>query len=276
MISTDSLGGLELRLSSMSIFFSRAFLTFSLAALIPGFAWAQQPAAAAEPAFEVASIRPSHLAPSCFSILPPGGTHYAITCVTLRNLIALAWKVHPDNIQGGNAHVLDTYYDLSAVTPGGQPWTYDVIRPMLRELLIERFHVAVHSGTKQVSGYALVVAKGGSKLKQSDFDAAQQGQKAGESSQNFLMPGYIHGRGANLTAIAGLLSSPAHATVVDHTGISGVFNVDLKFAPENSSDSNLPDFFTAIEEQLGLKLQAEKVTVDTVVVDHVDSDPTPN
>lgn len=276
MIVSDSLGCCELRLSSMATIFGRLFLAFSFAALIPGFARAQQPSAAPGPGFEVASIRPSHLTPGCFSALPPGGIHYAVTCVTLRNLIAMAWKVQPDNIQGGNAHVLETFYDLSAVTPGGQPWTHDVIPPMLRQLLTERFHVAVHPGTKQVSGYALVAAKGGLKLKPSDVDATQQGQKAGESSQNFILPGYIRGRGVNLSHIASLLSLPAHATVVDHTGIPGVFNVDLKFAPENSSDSNLPDFFTAIEEQLGLKLQAEKVTVDTVVVDHVDSEPTPN
>jgi uncharacterized protein (TIGR03435 family) len=236
----------------------------------------QQPAATAEPAFEAASIRPAHLTPGCYSMLPPGSTHYAVTCLTLRNLIAMAWKVHRDNIQGGDAHSLDTPYDLSATSPGERPWTRDDIPPMLRQLLIERFHVAVHTGTKQVSGFALLVAKGGPKLKPADFDATQSGQKAGESFKNFIVPGYIQGRGANLGVIASLLSSLAHAKVVDETGIMGVFNIDLHFATENGGDQNLPDFFTAVEEQLGLKLKPEKVTVNTLIVDHADSTPTLN
>ena len=265
-----------MRLTSMPAFFSRVFVALSLSAAMGSCMHAQQPAAASEPAFEVASIRPSHVAMDCYSMLPPGGTHYAVTCVPLRVLIAMAWKLQPDNIEGGDGHALDTAYDLTAVTPGPTPWTQDTVRPMLRQLLVERFHVAVHAGTKQVSGYALVVAKGGSKLKPSDVDATTQGKKAGEAFQNFLMPGYIHSPGADLSLIAGLLSAAAREPVVDHTGISGAFKLDLHFAPENSSDSNYPDFFTAVQEQLGLKLQPEKVSVDTLVIDRMDSQPTAN
>jgi uncharacterized protein (TIGR03435 family) len=238
--------------------------------------WAQQAARAPEPAFEAASIRPSQFEPGCFSMLPPGGKQYAITCFTLRDLIAMAWKLHPDNIQGGDAHALAMYYDLRATVPDGQPWTRNSIQPLLRQLLIDRFHIEVHSGTKQISGYGLIVAKGGAKLKPANFDATQQGLKAGEAFQNYIIPGSIQGRGANLIVIASLLSSPAHATVVDHTGIPGVFNIDLHFAYEGANETNLPDFFTAVEEQLGLKLRPEKVTVDTLVIDHIDSEPTPN
>jgi len=67
-----------------------------------------------------------------------------------------------------------------------------------------------------------------------------------------------------------------HAPVVDHTGLSGTFNIDLTYAPDSSTDSDLPSLYTAIEEQLGLKLKPEKVTVDTLVIDHVDGTPTPN
>lgn len=188
----------------------------------------------------------------------------------------MAWKLHPDNIQGGDAHALSTYYDLRAKVPDGQPWNRTTIQPMLRQLLIDRFHVAVHRGTKQVSGYSLIVAKGGPKLKPANFDATQQGLKAGESFQNYIIPGAIHGRGADFAVIASLLSSAARATVVDHTGISGVYNFDLHYATEGASDSNWPDFFGAVEEQLGLRLQPEKVKVDTLVIDHADSEPTPN
>lgn len=263
-------------LDSLSRSCCRVILAIGVAACSGHLARAQQTAAAPEPAFEVASIRPAHFTTGCFSMLPPGGTHYAVTCLTLRDLIAMAWKLHPDYIQGGDAHALDTYYDLTAVTPGDQPWTRDTIPPMLRQLLIERFHVVVHPGTKQVSGYALVVAKGGPKLKPTDVDVMQQGQKAGEPFQNFLYPGYIHSPGANLDVVAALLGAAARGTVVDRTGISGVFMIDLHYAPENSTESDFPDFFTAVQEQLGLKLQPEKVSVNTLVVDHADSEPTAN
>jgi len=137
---------------------------------------------------------------------------------------------------------------------------------MLRQLLMERFHIAAHSGTMQISGYALVVAKGGSKLTPSETDTTQQGHKAGESYQNYILPGYIHSPGANLDVITGLLSSPAHATVVDSTGISGVFKVDLHFSPEGSTESNWPDFFTAVKDQLGLELKPKKVSVKSLEV----------
>ena len=236
----------------------------------------QQPRSAPGPAFEAASIRPSQVEPGCYSLLPPGGKQYAITCLPLRVLIAMAWKVHPDNIQGGDGQALGTYYDVRATVPDGLLWTQDTIPPMLRQLLIDRFHVEVHRGTKQISGYGLFVAKGGAKLKPSDSDATKLGIKGGESFKNYIIPGSIQGRGVNLTVIASLMSAPAHAVVVDHTGIPGVFNVDLHYAYEGASESDLPDFFTAVEEQLGLKLKPEKITVDTLIIDHVDSEPAPN
>jgi uncharacterized protein (TIGR03435 family) len=246
-----------------------------LAASLAAAVQAQQAAATPDAAFEAASIRPSHVTVNCYGMLPPGGTHYVVTCIPLRVLIAMAWKIHPDNIQGGDSQALNAAYDLSAVTPNDQPWTQDSIRPMLRQLLTERFHVAVHPGTKQVSGYILIVAKGGSKLKPAKF-AAPQGQPAGQGFSNSIFPGYLRARGADLNVIASLLSAPAGATVVDRTDISGVFDIDLHFAPQSDRESTLPDFFTAVEEQLGLKLQPQKVTVNTLLVDHADSAPTPN
>ncbi len=205
-------------------------------------------------------------------MLPPGGTHYELTCVTLRLLIEMAYKT--SYIDGGGS-ALDTYYDLRATTPD-RPWTVDTVRPMVQQLLAERFHLVVHAGKREVSGYGMVVAKGGPKLHSVAPESVVQGQKAGESSQNFTFPGKVQGRGLAPAGIAGLLSVGMHAPVVDHTGLTGMFNIDLNYAPDNSTDSNLPSFFTAVEEQLGLRLKPEKVIVDTLVVDHADDAPTPN
>ena len=147
---------------------------------------------------------------------------------------------------------------------------------MLRQLLIERFHVTVHAGTKRVPGYLLVVAKGGPKLKTSEVDALQQGFKAGAPFHSFIYDGYIRARGNDLNGIAALLSAQVDAPVFDQTGISGAFDVDLHFAKANDTESEWPPFFVAVQDQLGLKLEPQKVTINTLVIDHVDSFPTPN
>ena len=244
-----------------------------LAGLTLSAAQSQQGNASPQPAFEVASIRPAHLTPACFSMLPPGGTQYALGCVTLRYLIEIAYKT--SYIDGGGS-ALDAYYDLRATTPGGVPWTSDTVRPMMQQLLSERFHLRTHAGKRELSGYGLFLAKSGSKLQTVAPESVAQGQKAGEPSRNFVYPGRVQGRGVDPSVIALLFSTVEHVPVVDHTGLSGTFNVDLSYAPENSTDSDLPSFFTAVEEELGLKLKPEKVMVDTLVIDHVDDMPTPN
>jgi uncharacterized protein (TIGR03435 family) len=243
--------------------------------------YAQEPGAAPSPAFETASIHPAKLTPGCFSMLPPGGVQYAVTCLTLRNFIEIAYGT--GYIEGGGS-ALDEYYDFRAKVPDDKPWNSSTIAPMMKQFLIERFHLVVHSGTRELSGYALMVGRSGSKLKATQADTAVQGQKAGESSDNFTAPGYVQGRSLTVKGIAGLLSTALHTPVVDHTGLTGIYNVDLRYAPEslpgsnpsNESNANLPSFFTALEEQLGLRLQSQKVAVDTVVVDHADAQPTTN
>ncbi len=244
-------------------------------ALMSMAARAQQPAAQAGAAFETASVRPSHVTASCFSMLPPGSTHYDLTCVSLRFLIALAYNGSTSHIEGGG-NALESLYDLRATTPDEIPWTAESVLPMLRQFLAERFHLVVHTGKREIAGYGLAVAKGGPKLHAVAAESVVQGHKAGEPSQNFTYPGHAQGRGLNSDGIASLLAMVLQAPVVDHTGISGLYNVDLSYAPDNAPDSSLPSLFTAVEEQLGLKLKPEKVMVDTIVVDHADDAPTPN
>ncbi|MGI4830632.1 MAG: TIGR03435 family protein [Janthinobacterium lividum] len=257
----------------MRISLRRLLQALSFAVLIWGAAQAQQDSAARTPAFETASIRSSHFAPGCFSMLPPGGTQYALTCVTVRNLIQMAYKA--SYIEGGGS-AIDTYYDLRATMPDGEPWTLDSVRLPTQQFLTERFHLKRHAGTREVAGYSMVVAKSGPKLHAVAPASVVQGQKSGEPSQNFTAPGYVQGRGLGPREIASLLSVVERVPVVDHTGLTGTFNVDLRYAPDGDTNSNLPSFLTALEEQLGLKLKPDKVTVDTLVIDHVDDTPTPN
>ncbi len=246
-----------------------AGLLHALCTLTPVYAQAEGQASS----FEVASIRPSHLTPGCFSMLPPGGTHFDLTCVTLRLLIQMAYQT---SYVEGDRRTLDSNYDLRATTPDGQLWTMSSVEPMLKQLLIRRFHLVIHAGKHELSGYGMEVARSGSKLQPVAPELVVEGQKSGEPSQNFTYPGRVQGRGVNAKGIAGLLSIAMHVPVVDHTGLTGTFNFNLNYAPDESTDANLPSFFTATEEQLGLKLQPEKVFVDTLFIDHADAAPTPN
>jgi uncharacterized protein (TIGR03435 family) len=256
-------------------------LMFLVTFLLTAAALAQQQpnTASSFSTFETAAIHPARLTDGCFSMLPPGGNQYSLTCVSLKNLIAIAYK--SQYIEGGGAAIAK-YYDLHATIPDGKSWTSETIAPMMKQLLVERFHLTVHSAKRERSGYALILAKTGARLEPADPAYAIRGQKAGESSANFIAPGVVQGRGINSNQIARLLSNSLHSPVVDETNLNGVYNLNLRYAPDGmpsnpaQSDSSLPSFFTAVEEQLGLKLRAQKVSVDTIIVDHADSEPTPN
>jgi uncharacterized protein (TIGR03435 family) len=137
---------------------------------------------------------------------------------------------------------------------------------MLQRLLAERFHLAVHRGTKEVSGYALIVAKGGPKLKESKAQAGR----------SYILPESVVIDHATMDHFASVLARPAGRPVVDATGISGVFDINLKYAREGDANSERPSLFTALQEQLGLKLEPRKVSQETIIVDHVDRIPAEN
>ncbi|GGH07746.1 M56 family metallopeptidase [Silvibacterium dinghuense] len=224
-------------------------------------------------AFDVATVRPSHLTSGCASMLPPGSTHYSVTCMDLRVLIAMAYGVNSHRVDGPSKE-LDRYYDINAST-GNHPWQQTDIAPMLQTLLAERFHLKVHIIERPVDGFAMVVAKGGPRLKQTSAANVNEAQAihAGQGAPNFIARGMVQGTAASLRQIASLLSFPAGAPVVDHTGLQGFYDVSLHFAPDDDKDSDQPGFFSAVEEQLGLKLQPAKVPATFLVVDHVDANP---
>jgi uncharacterized protein (TIGR03435 family) len=252
-------------------------LVLIFAAFVTIAAQAQQAVATPDAAFEAASIRPAQWHDGCHSTLPSGSTHFGVTCRPLLDLIAMAWHVTGDNIQGGDRAALETLYDLQATVSDNKPWSdFNTIRPMLRQLLIERFHLSVHTSSKREAGYGLYVAKGGPKLKPSNYEISRKGEEAGAPSANWLSLSHVQGRGANMSSVAGLFALVLREPVADHTGLSGSFNIDLDYAPINSTDSPLPSFFSAVEDTLGLQLRPEQVTVPTLVVDHIDANPTPN
>ena len=269
--------GYEPNKPQSSLFFGSLRWAVLLAAFLTIVAQAQETAASPAAGFEVASIRPMEWSMDCHTALPSGGTHFGIACRSLLELIAIAWHIKGDDIQGGDRSALATLYDVRATLPENKTWSdFDTIRPMLRQLLIERFHVSVHSGSRKASGYGLLVARGGAKLKPSSQTIDQMGQKTGEQPVNWISFSHVQARGEKMSQIATLFSLVLRQPVVDHTGLPGSYNIDLNFAPLSSTDSSQPSFFSAVEDELGLKLHPEEVTVPTLVIDHVDSSPTPN
>lgn len=153
---------------------------------------------------------------------------------------------------------------------------------MLQALLAERFKLKLHSETKVLPMYDLVLAKNGSKLKaaavpDAPADKANGPETAKPHGMMTMGPGMLEGQGLSITAVANQLSYIVHYSVVDKTGLTGAYDLDLKWTPDDagplSGDAlggSGPSFFTALQEQLGLKLQSTKGPVETLTIDHAE------
>ena len=233
----------------------------------------QAPTAPPQPAkstFEVASVRLSLPNAGYTSISTTYPTNrFTATNAALRLLIAVAFGVDGNNMSGGPGWLDSEYCDITAKA-GDTGLTREQMQPLLQHLLEQRFHLTTHHEKKEVLGYGLVVAKGGPKL-QANKGAPQLG---------YIFSNEIRIQNAPVNTLASTLAGPMRRPVVDKTGIEGMYDFDLKYAPENapsnSADSNLPDIFTAVQEQLGLKLEPQKVPVEILVIDHVERTPTEN
>jgi len=137
---------------------------------------------------------------------------------------------------------------------------------MLQQLLADRFKLAVHREMKDSPGYALVLAKDGSKLRASK----------GASSQTMILKNGLRANNASVAFLAAALSNPTGRKVVDQTGLQDNLDIALDYAPAGDTDSSLPSVFTALQEQLGLKLVPLKVPVETLVIDYGEKIPTEN
>jgi uncharacterized protein (TIGR03435 family) len=218
------------------------------------------------PAFEAASVRltpPASLGYTTFS--PYGTGRYTATNATLDSLVQIAYGVPYQQISGieklGSEH-----YDLTAKAEDGVLLTYEQLQPRLRRLLEERFKLAIHRERKDFDGYALVVAKAGPKLQPT----------TGSSESGAIYPGGLRVMNMPLSSFAGVLRSPAGRPVIDKTGIAGSYDFTLAYARDGDTDSALPSFFTALQEQFGLKLEAAKVPLEVVVIDRVEKVPDEN
>jgi uncharacterized protein (TIGR03435 family) len=192
--------------------------------------------------------------------------------ITLQHLIAMAYRFDSRLIRGGPAWLDEQCYDLAAKLPSGT--SKDRVPEMLQALLTERFRLAVHSETKQERVYFLLVGKSGPKLKNArTVDDTDVRQERGERPTVQIMRGAIIGNPMSLGVLAGVLAHAAGYEVMDRTGLTGTFEIRLKWSPDDSQGT---DLFAAIQQQLGLRLEAGKGPVETLVVDHAERIPIEN
>ncbi|GGG82227.1 TIGR03435 family protein [Edaphobacter dinghuensis] len=235
-------------------------------------------------AFEVATIKPVEPADKTPQYITMQGPHrFVEKYYTLKLLIAAAYDLNPKTISGGPSWIDSNRYDILALTPGDVRPTRDEQMSMLRNLLTDRFKLAFHREQKEFSIFELQVAKNGPKLKKST--AAPDDPAALISTvypQRILLPA----RNTTMGEFTSLLQRAVlDRPVVDKTGIIGKYDFDLTWAPDSSQfgggvaaaspDAPSPPFFTAVQQQLGLKLVATRGPVDALVVDKAER-PTDN
>lgn len=235
------------------------------AVVLAGMAWALPGQATTNAGdsqrFEVASVRP--VPPDkqgMFSISPWESDLFVARNISLRVLIAMAYGMDDHNVDGLADKVGDEMFDIEARVEGQQKLSYEHMQPLLQNLLRDRFHLAVHRGSRVGEGYALVVDKHGAKLTPS---RATRGMPS-------ILADEIFGQGISMEMLARPLGRP----VEDRTGLTGTYDVTLHFRANDSENSELPSIFTALEEQLGVRAERAKVPVAILVVDHVDAEPT--
>ena len=227
-------------------------------------AWAQ-----AKPAFEVATVRVAKGDANDGSWSMPGTGSFTARNLPLTRLMMLAYGVNDDQIANKPAWLESDLFDVAAKPAAGVALSREELKPRLQALLEERFHLVTHTEIRQMPGYALVVAKSGAKL-QPTRGAKFPGYRLNVSD------GELNGLNWSMPFLAGLLQHPAGRPVVDKTGLAGSYDIKVDFAPEGSTDSALPSIFTALEETLGLRLEAAKVPVAFVVIDRVERVPVEN
>jgi bla regulator protein blaR1 len=257
--------------------------------------------------FEVASVKPSATDDRRFMIqIQPGGG-FRTSGSTLKMLLTYAYDVREFQISGGPGWINTDRYDIvakaehsaGAENPSADPRSMtdeqrktvgDQMRERVRALLAERFQLTLHRETKEQSVYALVVAKSGSKLQASQTQASQTKEVTGPRGPMMRMGrGDLSGQGVQLDMLTRTLSSQLGRTVIDRTGLTGNFDFTLTWTPEPGQsvgppgggpppgveappppDPNGPSVFTALQEQLGLRLESQKGPVEMLVIDRVE------
>jgi uncharacterized protein (TIGR03435 family) len=223
--------------------------------------------------FEVASIKPSNADPHSSSGIKTGHGRLEARNVTLKRCIMSAYGIGPHQIYGGPDWLNSDHYEISA--KADHPTDDDAeLMQMLQTLLAERFKLKVHEEKRILPAFVLEV-KDGPKLQK-----AAGGESATNTSSNNNATS-IDARNTTMDLFAKVLAREMDYPVIDQTGLQGPFNFKLHWTPDrrrppDTGSAEDISIFTAIQEQLGLRLQSQKAPVDVLVIDHIERAPAEN
>jgi uncharacterized protein (TIGR03435 family) len=231
-----------------------------------------------QPAFEVATVKPSDPAKCCARNWSRNGRHFHTYNMNLKYVMQWAWNLQAKQIVEGPAWIDDQRFDIDGEidgdgVPNDRQW-----KVAMQNLLIERFQLKLHHEKLEMPAFALMIAKGGAKLTPGDGDVKAH-QNMAFSGGGFGQPMIAHGINASIADFIGemqrvLMDRP----IVDETGLTGVYNILMKFTREDPDslgttelpDTALPNLLEALPQQLGLKLERTKTPVDVIVIDHAE------
>jgi uncharacterized protein (TIGR03435 family) len=245
----------------------------------------------------------------------PSPDRMTITNMTVREMVRQAYQVQPFQVIGGPDWIESQRFDVNAVLPkSATPPPLATRWLMLRSLLAERFNLGAHSESREMPIYELVLARSdgrlGAGLRPAGEDCApmkfppgmkppppppapppgaKPGPGPGGGCPMFMGNGFLSGRRTTIAALSRLIGNAVRRPIVDKTGLDGVYDVDLEFAPEfgpqlppglapppgapavTDAPRDGPSIFTAMQEQLGLKLESARGPVEVIVIDRVEA-----
>ncbi len=237
-------------------------------------------AADADPAFDVATIKPNNTGATSMQQLTLNGRNFQTRASSLQDLITFAYEVQAKQIVGAPEWISSDRYDIAAVPDVEGAPNPAQVRTMIRKLLAERFQLKFHDDKRELSAFVLSVGKGGEKLTPTQMSGPLPGigiQPATGGLSLMIRNGTIRDFTGFLQTL--VLDRP----VVDHTDLKGKFDFKVTFLPDDTQFNGhsptgkladgvepAPSLTEALQQQLGLKLSAEKTSVAVMAIDHVE------
>jgi uncharacterized protein (TIGR03435 family) len=249
------------------------------------------------PEFEVASIKLNRSGDRRIMIRPAQGGRFTATNIPMQFFINQAYSIKDFQLSGAPAWLMSERYDIEAKAEGNP--SMSEMLPMIQALLEDRLKLKVHRETKEQQVYALLVAKAG-RLHEAEGECAprpstpppppEPGKMPTAPCGGFFMfPGRLSGQKVGIAQLIDPLSRFTGRVVLDKTNLTGKYDINLDYTPEQGqfqappggapppglaplppTDPNGPSLFTALQEQLGLKLESQKGPVEMLVIDHVE------
>jgi bla regulator protein BlaR1 len=232
----------------------------------------------ARPSFEVASIKPAQPGkPTLYDVLPKG--RIIARSVTLKRLITIAYRLQGYQVTGGPGWISDERFDVDAKADESSRTTDEQSRQMLQSLLADRFRLEVVQETKDAPIYHLATVKNGPHLSPDQSPPQPSPPMPGRLLPRGAMRmgvGVATGSAVKISALVSFLSGTLGRPVIDHTNLTGLYEVELHWTPDQIPNdlppdtvlppSDGPSLFTALQEQMGLKLESATGPVEFVLI----------